>query len=74
MANKNNKHNTHSQGMKNYTEYLKGKEPLKHTVLPHAPGDEKIHDYIKSKMGRNTWVVPFNQWQKYQDDNKKKSN
>jgi hypothetical protein len=68
MANK-NKNSKHSSAKQNYYNYIKGEEPLKHTVIPQVSGDAKIHDYIKSTMSRNLWVVPFDQWKKHNKNN-----
>lgn len=50
---------------KNVANYRKGKEPLKNAVMQHPDGNE-IHDYVKGKIERNFWVIPFKDWTKKQ--------
>ena len=56
---------------KNYSNYLAGKEPLKHTTL-HMGGETPIHDFIQKHMNRRFWVLPFEQFKKSQKNKKSK--
>ncbi len=50
---------------KNAKNYRQGKEPLQNAVLQHPKGNNE-YDYLKSKVERNFWVIPFNAWAKKQ--------
>jgi len=54
----------------NYKNYRAGKEPLKNAVLQHPEGSE-VYDYVKGKVQRNFWVIPFAKWEKNQKTHKK---
>lgn len=56
---------THQQ-VKNYRA---GKEPLRNAVLQHPEGNA-VYDYLKSKVQRNFWVIPYKDWQKTQEKHK----
>jgi len=46
---------------KNAKNYREGKEPLSNAVLQHPDGSP-VYDYIKGKIERNFWVIPFKKW------------
>jgi hypothetical protein len=50
---------------KNAKGHREGKEPLKNAVLQHPEGNSE-YDYLKGKIERNFWVIPFNDWAKKQ--------
>ena len=59
-----------SDTRKNYDDYIKGKAPLKHAILL-MDDDDKIQDFVKSKVRRSLWVMPLKKWQEYQGKVKK---
>ena len=50
---------------KNADNWRKGKEPLRNAVLQHPEGND-VYDYLKQKVERNFWVIPFKNWEKGQ--------
>lgn len=50
---------------KNLENYRKGKEPLRYASLQHPTGDD-VFDYLKKKVTRDFWLIPFAKWQKIQ--------
>lgn len=49
----------------NYKNYRAGKEPLKNAILQHPEGSP-VYDYLKGKVNRDLWVIPFGKWEKKQ--------
>ena len=58
---------------KNYNDYIHGKAPLKNAML-FMDDDDKIQNFVRSSIRRSLWVMPLEQWQKYQDKLKKNQN
>lgn len=56
----------------NAKKYREGTEPLKNAVLQHPEGNP-VYDYVKSKVERNFWVIPFKTWEKNQKIRKQKN-
>lgn len=52
---------------KNYKNYLKGGEPLKVGVLSHPHGEDKIYNFIQSKLRRVFWLTPRSNYDKAQN-------
>jgi hypothetical protein len=50
---------------KNVDNWRKGKEPLRNAVMQHPEGND-VYDYLKQKVERNFWVIPFKNWEKKQ--------
>lgn len=50
---------------KNVDNWRKGKEPLRNAVMQHPAGND-VYDYLKQKVERNFWVIPFKNWEKKQ--------
>jgi hypothetical protein len=49
----------------NLKKYVKGREKLKNAVLQHPEEDSNsVYRYMKGKVERNMWVVPFKQFEK----------
>lgn len=60
MTNKNN-------SQKNYENYRKGKSKLENAVLQHpeeSTSNKSIYDFMKSKIKRTLWVIPYEQFKK----------
>jgi hypothetical protein len=52
---------------KNYKDYLKGKAKLENAVLQHpeeGKDDKSVYDFMKSKIERNLWVIPYSRFKK----------
>ena len=53
------------QDWKNLEDYSKGKTKLKNAILQHPKegiDGNSIYDFMKSKVKRNMWVIPFEQF------------
>jgi hypothetical protein len=61
-----------NESRRNYKKYIKGQEPLENAVIQHPDENEKtsIYDYVKGKVRRNFWVIPYDRFKK--QINKKK--
>jgi len=51
---------------KNVEKYNKGKDQLRHSVLQHPEEDPKTSafDFVKSRVTRNLWVIPYEKFKK----------
>lgn len=60
------------ESRKNYKKYIQGKDQLKNAVIQHPKEDPKssIFDYVKGKVQRNFWVIPYDRFKR--EINKKK--
>lgn len=50
-----------TESMKNYKNYLAGKEPLKHAIFTHREGDG-MHDYVRGSMNNKFSSLNKNYW------------
>ena len=54
--------------MKNYENYVNGKEPLANAFVMHKEGDD-VFDFIKKKAKRRLWQIKPNEWDELQKEN-----
>ena len=61
------------ESRKNYKKYIQGKEPLKNAMVQHPDEktDTSIYDYLKGKVKRDFWIIPYERFTK--QINKKKN-
>jgi len=61
------------ESRKNYKKYIQGKEPLKNAMVQHPDenADTSIYDYLKGKVKRDFWIIPYEKFTK--QINKKKN-
>jgi hypothetical protein len=61
------------ESRKNYKKYIQGKEPLKNAMVQHPDekADTSIYDYLKGKVKRDFWIIPYERFTK--QINKKKN-
>ena len=58
----------------NYLNHLKGKEPLANAILQHPDepdSDKSMYSYIKGKVNRNIWIMPWKKFRKIGQPKKK---
>ena len=61
------KKNKQDSSWLNYKNYSKGKERLKHGILQHpdeSPDNNSVYNFIKNKINKGRWIMPFNQYEK----------
>lgn len=58
---------------KNYLKYISGKEKLSNAVLQHPDepdSDKSMYHYMKGKIGRNIWIMPWDKFNKIGNSDK----
>ena len=54
------------ESWKNVDDYRNGKDQLRNAVIQHPDEDPKtsVYDYLKSKVNRQLWVIPYSQFKR----------